>query len=101
MVFCDDGVEESANEVDKGETSSTYHFHRYKKKMKFEMKRETNTITNRGKHMSYGVGSYIYMLVFNVVVITTSLFPFFVFGQLYPLPLVRLLCSSLKFTDSY
>ena len=23
------------------------------------MKRETNTITNRGKHMSYGVGSYI------------------------------------------
>ena len=23
------------------------------------MKRETNTITNIGKHMSYGVGSYI------------------------------------------
>ena len=40
------------------------------------MKREGNTITNRGKHMSYGVGSYTYMLVFNVVVITTSLFLF-------------------------
>ena len=58
MVFCDDGVEESANKVDKGETSSTYYFHRYKKR-KFQMKRETNTITNIGKHMSYGVGSYI------------------------------------------
>ena len=30
------------------------------KKTKFKMKRETNTITNIGKHMSYGVGSYIY-----------------------------------------
>ena len=25
-----------------------------------QMKRETNTISNIGKHMSYGVGSYIY-----------------------------------------
>ena len=30
------------------------------KKRKFQMKRERNTITNIGKHMSYGVGSYIY-----------------------------------------
>ena len=59
MLFCDDGVEKSANKVGKGETSSTYYFHRYKK-MKFQMKRETTTITNTGKHMRYGVGSYIY-----------------------------------------
>ena len=59
MLFFDDGVEGSANKVGKGETSSTYYFHRYKK-TKFKMKRETNTITNIGKHMSYGVGSYIY-----------------------------------------
>ena len=58
MVFCDDGVGEPANEVGKGATSSTYYFHRYKKR-KFQMKRETNTITNIGKHRSYGVGSYI------------------------------------------
>ena len=59
MLFCDDGVEGSANKVDKGETSSTYNFNRYKSR-KFQMKRETNTISNIGKHMSYGVGSYIY-----------------------------------------
>ena len=59
MVFCDDGVEKSANKVGKRETSATYYFHRYKKP-KFQMKGETNTITNIGKHMSYGVGSYIY-----------------------------------------
>ena len=53
------------------------------------MKRETNTITNIGKHMSYGVGSYIYMRMFNVVdvKITTSPFLFFFLGQLYLLPL--------------
>ena len=56
------------------------------------MKRETNTITNIGKHMSYGVGSYIYiyiyiyMRMFNVVDITTSLFLFF-FVNCFPLPL--------------
>ena len=59
MLFRDDGVEGSANKVCKGETSSTYYFHRYKKR-KFQMKRETNTISNIGKHMRYGVGSYIY-----------------------------------------
>ena len=48
VVFCDDGVEDSANKFDKGETSSTYYFHRYKKR-KFQMKRETNTISNIGK----------------------------------------------------
>ena len=55
----DDGVEDSANKFDKGETSSTFYFHRYKKG-KFQMKRETNTISNIGKHRSYVVGSYIY-----------------------------------------
>ena len=60
MVFwCGDGDGESANKVGKGETPSTYYFHLYKKR-KFQMKRETNTITNIGKHMSYGGGSYIY-----------------------------------------
>ena len=59
MLFRDDGVEGSANKVCKGETFSTYYFHRYKKR-KFQMKRETNTISNIGKHMRYGVGSYIY-----------------------------------------
>ena len=59
MLFCDGGVVGSANKVDKGETFSTYYFNRYKKR-KFQMKRETNTITNIGKHMSYGVGSYTY-----------------------------------------
>ena len=43
MVFCDDGVEESANKVGKGETFST---------RKFKIKRETNTITYISKHMS-------------------------------------------------
>ena len=60
MVFCDDGVEESANKVGKGETFSTYYFHRYKKG-KFKIKRETNMITYISKHMSYGVGLYIYV----------------------------------------
>ena len=60
MVFwCDDGDGESANKVDKGETSSKYYFYGYKKR-KRQMKRERNTITNIGKHMSYGVNSYIY-----------------------------------------
>ena len=60
MVFwCGAGDGESANKVGKGETPSTYYFHLYKKR-KFQMKRETNTITNIGKHMSYGGGSYIY-----------------------------------------
>ena len=56
MVFCDDDVEESANKVGKEETSSTYYFHRYKKR-KFKMKREANTITYISKLMSYGVGN--------------------------------------------
>ena len=51
MVFCDDGVEESANKIGKGETSSTYYFHRYEKK-KFKIKRKINTITYISKHMS-------------------------------------------------
>ena len=58
VVFCDDGVEESANEVGKEEKSLTYYFYRYKKK-KFKMKRETNTITYISKHMSYGVNNYL------------------------------------------
>ena len=57
MEFCDDGVEKSANKVGKGEMCSTFYFHWYKKR-KFKMKRETNTITNVGKHMTYGDGSY-------------------------------------------
>ena len=51
MVFCDDAVEEFANKVGKEETSSTYYYHRYKKR-KFKIKRETNTITYISKHMS-------------------------------------------------
>ena len=39
VVFCDDGVEESAKQVGKGETSSTYYFHRYKKKEIWNEKR--------------------------------------------------------------